>query len=110
MIRAAAISHDVDPRIALALVDVESNFKPTASKDGNYGLMQVRYGTAVSMGYTGSVTGLMNPETNVEYGMRYLSYCFAKHSDITLMLGCYNGSTSPKNRYARRVMRASEKY
>jgi len=110
MIRAAAVSHDVDPRIALALVDVESGFKPTASKDGNYGLMQLRYGTAVSMGYTGSLAGLMVPETNIEYGMRYLQYCFNKYNDTVLMLGCYNGSMSIKNKYPKRVLKASGRY
>ena len=110
MIRAAAVSHDVDPKIALALIDVESSFKPTASKDGNYGLMQLRYGTAISMGYKGSVAGLMKPETNIEYGMRYLQYCYTKHNDITLMLGCYNGSTSTKNKYAKRVLKRSGNY
>lgn len=110
MIRAAAVSHDISPEIALGLVDVESTFKPTASKDGNYGLMQVRVATARSMGFKGSSNDLMTPETNLEYGMRYLQYCQEKHQDVTLMLGCYNGSTSPKNRYARRVLKASKKY
>jgi soluble lytic murein transglycosylase-like protein len=110
MIRAAAISHDVNPRIALGLIDVESTFKPTVSKDGNYGLMQIRVGTARSMGFKGTLKDLMIPENNLEYGMRYLHYCYMQHNDDRLALGCYNGSTSAKNRYPRRVLRASEKY
>jgi len=110
MIRAAAISHDISPEIALGLIDVESTFKPTASKDGNYGLMQVRVATAKAMGFKGNLTELMAPENNLEYGMRYLQYCQDKYHDVTLMLGCYNGSTSSKNRYPRRVIKASKKY
>jgi len=110
MIRVAAVSHDINPEIALGLVDVESTFKPNTIKDGNYGLMQIRIGTARAMGFKGSFTELLIPENNLEYGMRYLHYCYMKHGDDKLALGCYNGSTSPKNRYPRRVMRASEKY
>ena len=110
MIRAAAISHDVNPQIALGLIDVESTFKPTAQKDGNYGLMQIRMATAKAMGFKGSFNDLLIPENNLEYGMRYLHYCYEKHGDDRLALGCYNGSTSAKSRYSRRVLRASEKY
>jgi len=110
MIRAAAISHDVNPQIALGLIDVESTFKPTAQKDGNYGLMQIRMATAKAMGFKGNLNDLLIPENNLEYGMRYLHYCYEKHGEDRLALGCYNGSTSTKNRYPRRVLRASEKY
>ena len=110
MIRVAAVSHDIRPEIALGLVDVESTFKVTASKDGNYGLMQIRMATAKAMGFNGNLNDLMTTEKNLEYGMRYLQYCQDKYHDETLMLGCYNGSTSNKNRYPRRVLRASQKY
>ena len=110
MIRAAAISHDINPQIAFGLIDVESTFKPTAQKDGNYGLMQIRLATAQSMGFKGSLKDLMLPQNNLEYGMRYLHYCYNKHGEDRLALGCYNGSTSTKNRYPRRVLKASEKY
>jgi len=110
MIRAAAVSHDISPEIALGLIDVESTFKPTAAKDGNYGLMQIRVATAKAMGFRGSLNELMMPENNLEYGMRYLQYCQDKYHDVTLALGCYNGSISSKNRYPRRVLKASKKY
>ena len=110
MIRAAAISHDINPQIAFGLIDVESTFKFNAQKNGNYGLMQIRMATAKAMGFKGSLNDLMQPENNLEYGMRYLQYCYDKHGDDRLALGCYNGSTSSKNHYPRRVLRASEKY
>ena len=110
MIRVAAVTHDISPEIALGLVDVESTFKINAQKDGNYGLMQIRMATAKAMGFKGNLNDLMKPERNIEYGMRYLQYCYMKHGDVRLMLGCYNGSTSTKNRYANLVLRASKKY
>jgi soluble lytic murein transglycosylase-like protein len=40
---------------------------------GNYGLMQIRLGTARAMGYTGSAAGLLDPQTNMTYALRYLA-------------------------------------
>jgi hypothetical protein len=40
---------------------------------GNYGLMQIRHGTAKGIGYTGSAQGLLDPETNMAYATKYLA-------------------------------------
>jgi hypothetical protein len=40
---------------------------------GCYGLMQIKPATARSMGYTGSPSGLLDPETNMTYAVRYLA-------------------------------------
>src|SRR5262249_54082924 len=39
----------------------------------NYGLMQIRLGTARAMGYRGSAAGLLDPHTNMTYAVRYLA-------------------------------------
>lgn len=59
--------------LAKAVIRLESNFRPTAANKGNYGLMQIRLGTARSLGYSGSAAGLLNAETNLTYGMKYLA-------------------------------------
>ncbi len=59
--------------LAKAVIRIESNFRPAAANAGNYGLMQVRLGTARSMGYRGGAAGLLDAETNLTYGMRYLA-------------------------------------
>jgi soluble lytic murein transglycosylase-like protein len=51
----------------------ESGGNPRAVHAGNYGLMQIRLGTARAMGYTGSASGLLDPQTNMTYGLRYLA-------------------------------------
>jgi soluble lytic murein transglycosylase-like protein len=51
----------------------ESNFNPRAVDHGNYGLMQIRLGTARALGYRGTAAGLLDPETNMTYGIRYLA-------------------------------------
>ena len=51
----------------------ESGGNPGAVHAGNYGLMQIRLSTARAMGYTGSVAGLLDPQTNMTYALRYLA-------------------------------------
>lgn len=40
---------------------------------GNYGLMQIKLGTARSLGYQGGAAGLLDPETNMTYAVKYLA-------------------------------------
>jgi len=51
----------------------ESGGNPRAVSRGNYGLMQIRLGTARAMGYGGSAAGLLDPSTNMTYAVRYLA-------------------------------------
>lgn len=50
----------------------ESRYNPSAYNRGNYGLMQIRYNTARSLGYDGPAEGLFDPETNLKYAIKYL--------------------------------------
>jgi soluble lytic murein transglycosylase-like protein len=54
----------------------ESNYNPRASHRGNLGLMQIRHGTARSMGYTGSAAGLLDADTNLSYAVPYLANAY----------------------------------
>jgi transglycosylase-like protein with SLT domain len=51
----------------------ESNFNPRAVYRGNYGLMQIRLGTARALGYRGDADGLLDPATNMTYAVPYLA-------------------------------------
>ena len=51
----------------------ESRCNPRAMNHGALGLMQIKYPTARAMGYTGSPSGLLDPETNLTYAVRYLA-------------------------------------
>ncbi|MBB3963424.1 lytic transglycosylase domain-containing protein [Rhizobium metallidurans] len=51
----------------------ESRYDPKAyNKRGYFGLMQIKYNTARSMGYDGAPEGLFDAETNVKYAAKYL--------------------------------------
>ncbi|MEZ5805669.1 MAG: transglycosylase SLT domain-containing protein [Rhizobiaceae bacterium] len=69
-----AMAYGVPASLAHAVIHVESNFRPNArGSAGEVGLMQIKPATARMMGYTGSVKGLFNPETNIKFGIKYLS-------------------------------------
>jgi soluble lytic murein transglycosylase-like protein len=64
----------VPVKLALAVVQVESNFNPRArGRAGEVGLMQIKPATARGIGYTGSIKALYNPSTNLIWGMKYLA-------------------------------------
>jgi hypothetical protein len=60
--------------IADAVVHVESNYNPSVIGGvGEIGLMQIRPETAAMLGFRGSAEELAKPETNIHYGVIYLS-------------------------------------
>ena len=69
-------SHGLPVPLARAVVRLESNFRPGVVNRGNFGLMQIRLGTARSVGYGGGGAGLLDAETNLRYGMRYLAQAY----------------------------------
>lgn len=73
MVVQEAARHGVPARLALAVVHIESRYRPRAISRGNYGLMQIRLGTARAMGFRGSSRALLVPRTNLKYGMKYLA-------------------------------------
>jgi soluble lytic murein transglycosylase-like protein len=69
-----ASAYGVPASLAHAVIHVESSFRPNArGSAGEIGLMQLKPATARMMGYSGSVKGLFNPETNIKFGIKYLS-------------------------------------
>lgn len=73
LINTYAKKHGVPANLAHAVVRVESNFNPKArGRAGEVGLMQIKLGTARQMGYRGTKQDLYDPETNINYGMKYL--------------------------------------
>ena len=48
-------------------------FDHAIGRGGATGLMQIKVATARGMGYRGTAAGLLDPETNLTYGVRYLA-------------------------------------
>jgi hypothetical protein len=73
MVARHAAANGVPVSLVRRVIHRESRGNPRAVSKGNYGLMQIRLGTARSMGYRGSAAGLLNPETNMTYAVKYLA-------------------------------------
>jgi soluble lytic murein transglycosylase-like protein len=73
MIETAASENGVPAVLLHRIIKRESNYNAQAFHGGHWGLMQIKYETARSMGYRGPAAGLLNPETNLRFGGRYLA-------------------------------------
>jgi soluble lytic murein transglycosylase-like protein len=73
MAAAQAGASGLPPSLVERVIRRESGGNPRAVHAGNYGLMQIRLSTARAMGYTGSAAGLLDPQTNMTYALRYLA-------------------------------------
>ncbi|SCY68646.1 lytic transglycosylase domain-containing protein [Microvirga guangxiensis] len=71
-----ASENDLPYELADAVVRIESRYNPGARNGPNIGLTQINYRTAQSLGYKGDVAGLMDAETNLRYGLKYLSQAY----------------------------------
>jgi soluble lytic murein transglycosylase-like protein len=73
MVEQQASANGVPASLVHRVIMRESGYNSRAVSSGNYGLMQIRLGTARAMGYSGSAAGLLDAETNMTYAVRYLA-------------------------------------
>jgi hypothetical protein len=68
-----AAANGVPEHLVQRVIKIESGGNAAATHAGNFGLMQIRLGTARALGYTGDPRGLLDPDTNLTYAVRYLA-------------------------------------
>jgi soluble lytic murein transglycosylase-like protein len=73
MAAAQAGANGVPASLVERVIKRESGGNPRAVSRGNYGLMQIRLGTARAMGFSGSAAELLDPQVNMTYAVRYLA-------------------------------------
>lgn len=64
--------YDVPPAIVQRIILRESQHRPGARNGPYYGLMQLNPQTARTMGHRGSPAALLDADTNLRYGVKYL--------------------------------------
>jgi soluble lytic murein transglycosylase-like protein len=73
MIARHAAANGLPIELVRRVVIRESGYNPHARNGGNLGLMQIKHATARGVGYAGPASGLLDPETNLTYAVRYLA-------------------------------------
>jgi soluble lytic murein transglycosylase-like protein len=68
-----AAANNVPEALLRRVIKRESGGNPRVISLGNYGLMQIRLGTAHAMGYRGTAAGLLDADTNMTYAVKYLA-------------------------------------
>lgn len=96
--------------LAYAIIKVESNFDTRVYSSGNYGLGQIRCGTAKGLGFKGNCKLLFDPETNLSWSMLYLKEALDRaKGDWCKAATFYNRGRNAKvgkkpSAYCKRVM------
>lgn len=73
--RHAAV-HGVPEKLIHRVIMRESRYQPHLVHNACYGMMQIKYSTAHSMGYSGPVKGLLDPHVNLTYAIPYLANAY----------------------------------
>jgi soluble lytic murein transglycosylase-like protein len=84
----------------------ESRYNPRAvGRGGTMGLMQIKHATARGVGYAGPASGLLDPDTNLTYAVRYLAGAFrAANGNADRAVSYFrSGYYRPKHKVQRAV-------
>ena len=106
MVATHAAANGVPVALVHRVIMRESRYNPRAVSRGNYGMMQIKLATARGLGYTGTAQGLLDPDTNLTYAVRYLAGAYrAAHGDANRAVRYYAGGyyyVAKRQRHHRR--------
>ncbi|SHF32527.1 lytic transglycosylase domain-containing protein [Devosia limi] len=68
-----ATQYAVPEHLVRRVIVRESNYNSAARNGPYWGLMQISHATAKGMGFKGAAGGLLDPETNLRYAVKYLA-------------------------------------
>jgi len=106
IIMAASVNYGVEVPLIKAVIMTESSFQPNAYrpepaiKDGSYGLMQVLFRTAVSLGFPNDPSQhqkLFDPQINIDLGTKLRSQLQARYTDVDEIYAAYNAGVARRN-------------
>jgi soluble lytic murein transglycosylase-like protein len=108
MIKRSAPRYGVPTWFALRIAKIESGYNPNVrGAAGEYGVFQLKCATARGIGFRGNCGALLNPSTNVQYGLRHLQMAVRlSRGNLRLAASKHNGGLGRKRlvrAYVRRV-------
>lgn len=97
MIQISAQKYGVDPKLATAVAQVESNYSPqVVSSAGAVGVMQLMPDTAKGLG----VRNIYDPRENIDGGVAYLKQLLTTfNGDVTKAVAAYNAGAQAVKSY-----------
>ncbi len=107
----AAKRHGVPEHLVRRIVMRESKYNPRARNHSFWGLMQISYPTARSMGFKGTPEQLLNPVTNLTYAVPYLANAFVaagRREDAAVRLYARGYYATAKNRGVLGLLRTAD--
>lgn len=107
----AAKRHGVPEHLVRRIVMRESRYNPRARNHSFWGLMQISYPTARSMGFKGTPEQLLNPVTNLAYAVPYLANAFVaagKREDAAVRLYASGYYATAKSRGMLSALRTAD--
>ncbi len=107
LVQQYSAEYQVDPYLVMAIIKVESGFRPEAVSPKNArGLMQISERTGKWGAEELSLTDYSNeklfePETNIRIGCWYLSVLYREFGETELVLAAYNGGSGNVSQWLR---------
>jgi len=93
MIKSMAPQYGVPTWFALRIAKVESNYNPRVrGRAGEYGIYQIKCGTARGLGFSGGCSQLADARTNIRWGLTHLQAALKSSSgNLKLAASKHNG-------------------
>ena len=93
LIKAMAPAQGVPTWFALRIAHVESNYNPRMrGSEGEYGVYQMKCATAKDIGFSGNCAALLDPRTNIQWGLHHLALAIGKsNGNLQLAASKHNG-------------------
>jgi soluble lytic murein transglycosylase-like protein len=99
LIKRMAPSYGVPTWFALRIAQIESSYNPRArGPAGEYGVFQMKCATARGIGFRGNCGALLNPQTNIQYGLKHLQLAVRlSRGNLRLAASKHNGGLGRKS-------------
>lgn len=98
--------YGVEENLVYAIIKAESNFRPNAISASNaQGLMQLMYSTAEEVANKSGIelteSNILEPETNIKLGTKYIATLLEKYNSVEVALAAYNAGSGNVDKWIK---------